>query len=104
MDETESYQMSTTEFSEVVEVTESGWSPEIVATSTILSQITETMAEATTDIFSSSERSMSSATLQSDLKFSNVDYIVFGIMLAMSGENEQRTAKSLDQFRNFAFV
>lgn len=80
MDVTESFLTSTTDISEVSTVSES---MELLSTSTLLSTISELMTEASDTI---TEQSPSGSVSISDLRFSVVDYIVFGIMLAMSGE------------------
>lgn len=80
MDVTESFLTSTTDISEVSTVSES---MELLSTSTLLSTISELMTETSDTI---TEQSPSGSVSISDLRFSVVDYIVFGIMLAMSGE------------------
>lgn len=80
MDVTESFLTSTTDMSEVSTASES---MELFSTSTLLSTISELMTEASDTI---TEQSPKGSVSISDLRFSVVDYIVFGIMLAMSGE------------------
>lgn len=101
MDATESYP-STTVGSEVLTYSES---VESDSTTTILSQISETITEATADMFTTTMTSLSdSNSNQSDLRFTAVDYSVFGVMLAMSGEDNSRPSKPkvLDTKRLFS--
>lgn len=65
------------------EVSTASESMELLSTSTLLSTISELMTEASDTI---TEQSPSGSVSISDQRFSVVDYIVFGIMLAMSGE------------------
>jgi hypothetical protein len=82
MDETESYQTTTSSSIEGFTATDS---PEAISVSTIVSQITELMAESSTDVVSTSTENSFHSMAESGLKFSVADYAVFGIMLAMSG-------------------
>lgn len=86
MEKTESYQTSTQDFSEIPSITELSVSPESISATTLLSKFTEFLIESSTDSSSSQKPSTSHSIFQSDLRFSTVDYVVFGIMLAMSGE------------------
>lgn len=78
MDATDSYQSSTTDFADSSTFTEASDSPEAT---TLVSRITESLMDSTTDFIPTG-----GSIFQSELRFSVVDYSVFGIMLAMSGE------------------
>lgn len=87
MADTESYQSTTTVAGETSSTT---ISPEATTASTLLSLITEMVTDA---VVEPSDQPISSETPKSvslaDLRFSTVDYCVFGVMLAMSGEIHQ---------------
>lgn len=90
MESSQSFPSSTTEFSEVTTTTETNISPDLFSSTTLLSKITEALTETSTDLSTSTEWTTPKASI-SDLKFSVVDYSVFGIMLAMSGKIYYRT-------------
>lgn len=86
MESSESYQ-STTEFNEVSTASDSNVLPESFTTTMLLSKVSEALTETYTDPSTPTEWTTSSRNVSiSDLKFSVVDYSVFGIMLAASGE------------------